>query len=312
MSMPHDSICPFCGAHVTPPTDPPATTTAGTPACPSCKGLLEPLSRQASQNAMGPWFVRDETNPFRPGCNLSTIRMLIERGKVVAGTIVRGPSTGQFWRRADRVPGLAHVLGVCHACAAAASPDQHACEQCGVSFEVPDDRQQLGLGPVRMLPGQASAESIADRALARVPYAPTTTSHAQEPIQESGVTPPVTREARTIPVAPDPDALVTGKGGKAGLTAEQRAAKLARIEAEAQALLQEQRQRSQGRQTVIGLMIGLLALAALLAVITLTLPSSGRKRLPVPPPLPPAPPASSAPPSTATPQTSPSDPAQSP
>ena len=41
-------VCPYCGH---------AQSAAGVGAaqCAACKGLFDPLSRQATQNAMGPW-----------------------------------------------------------------------------------------------------------------------------------------------------------------------------------------------------------------------------------------------------------------
>src|SRR5881394_2638955 len=62
------TVCPYCGHN-----------SFNNARCDQCKGLLDPLSRQASQNAMGPWFIRDEAAPFRPGCSYETLRALIAR-----------------------------------------------------------------------------------------------------------------------------------------------------------------------------------------------------------------------------------------
>lgn len=145
-----NTICPYCG-HA-------ATQTAE---CERCRGLFEPLSRQASQNAMGPWYLRDESNPFRPGCSYGTLKMLAGRGRVGPETILRGPSTRQFWMPAKNVPGIAHLLGACHACKGVVASDEPRCPSCGVSFEVEEDRQYLGLAEVRPLPGQAGTQEIA-------------------------------------------------------------------------------------------------------------------------------------------------------
>lgn len=140
--------------------------------CQDCKGLLEPLSRQASQNAMGPWFIRDTANPFRPGCSWETLVRLAEKGRITRETVVRGPETRQFWKLAGSVPGLAAKLGACHACAAEVSPRAEACPGCGASFSVVTDRQFLGLSPVRLLPGQAPASAVAASAAAAPPWRP--------------------------------------------------------------------------------------------------------------------------------------------
>lgn len=147
-------ICPYCGG-----------PTPDQPRCASCRGFLDPLSRQASQNAMGPWFIRDDSEagmgPFRPGCSYDTLAELVRRKKVTLETILRGPTTNQFWMPARRVPGLAHLLGVCHACKAEVDGVEHECPECTASFEHPADRQNLGLLPVMLLPGQGTPQAVA-------------------------------------------------------------------------------------------------------------------------------------------------------
>lgn len=137
-------ICPYCG-----------DTQAAGERCRVCGGLFEPLSRQASHNAMGPWFVRDEKRPFQPGASYETIVKLIERGIVTKYTILRSPTTKQFWTVARRVPGIAHLLGYCHNCDATVSKDDHGCPSCGVPFGAYLDRNYLGLPEVKPLPWEA-------------------------------------------------------------------------------------------------------------------------------------------------------------
>lgn len=137
-------VCPFCGS-----------PTPDQPRCAHCSGPLDPLSRQATQNAMGPWFVRDEQQPFRPGCSYETILSMVARGKILAETILRGPSTSQFWYPARRVPGIAHRLasgGVCHSCQQPVTTESE-CPRCHAVFHADPDRQFLGLMPVRAIPG---------------------------------------------------------------------------------------------------------------------------------------------------------------
>ncbi|MBY0113698.1 MAG: hypothetical protein K2Y21_12835 [Phycisphaerales bacterium] len=140
-------ICPYCGG-----------PTPDQPRCAQCSGLLDPLSRQATQNAMGPWFIRDEAQPHRPGCSYETILVLIARGKVTLDSVLRGPTTAQFWYPAKRIPGIASKLGVCHACQARVSGEA-SCPACHTRFEVEGDRQTLGLMPVRMIPTPGSPDS---------------------------------------------------------------------------------------------------------------------------------------------------------
>lgn len=148
-------ICPYCGE-----TQPAAER------CRSCAGLFEPLSRQATHNAMGPWFIRDPQRPFQPGCSYETLVKLIRAGRVTKYSIIRGPTTRQFWTVAKHVPGVAHVLGYCHQCDAAVDPDAVGCPNCGTPFGAYLDRNYLGLPDIRPLPGEATLE---DEAPASVP-----------------------------------------------------------------------------------------------------------------------------------------------
>lgn len=110
---------------------------------------------------MGPWFIRDDLHPYRPGCSYETIRELAARGRLQPGSILRGPGTNQFWCLAKRTPGIAHLLGLCHNCQAPARAEEILCSQCGASFHADSDRQHLGLLATRLLPGQAPAGIIA-------------------------------------------------------------------------------------------------------------------------------------------------------
>jgi len=143
-------VCPYCGH-----------SPVGGPRCAVCNGLFEPLSRQATQNAMGPWFIRDESQPFRPGCSYETIARLIERGKVNAETIVRGPTTHQFWKRVGQVQGLSHLVGVCYECGERVGRGDVCCEFCGMPFTAERDRDTLGLAPMRHIEAMAAGKSAA-------------------------------------------------------------------------------------------------------------------------------------------------------
>ncbi len=143
-------LCPFCGG-LSPDLE----------QCTTCKGRFDPLSRQASQNAMGPWFIRNEDNSFAPGCSFETIRTLIARGRILPNTIVRGPTTNQFWTLAKRAPSIANLFGVCHNCQGGVEEGEFACGSCGAPFRPEGDRQHMGLAPLQHLPGQAPPAVIA-------------------------------------------------------------------------------------------------------------------------------------------------------
>lgn len=143
-------VCPYCGS-VTPDSG----------RCSQCNGRFDPLSRQATQNQMGPWEIRDDRVPFRPGCSYTTLTRLVDQGVIKPETVLRGPSTRQFWMLAKHAPGVAHKLGVCHNCQTHVKPDAFSCPNCQATFEVERDRQHLGLGPARPLPGQGLPEVLA-------------------------------------------------------------------------------------------------------------------------------------------------------
>ena len=143
-------VCPYCG-----------TVTPDGGRCVGCSGRFDPLSRQATQNQMGPWEIRDERVPFRPGCSYATLVRLIDQGTVSGETVLRGPSTRQFWMLAKHTPGVGHRFGFCHNCGFQVKPDAFSCPSCEASFEVERDRQHMGLGPARPLPGQGLPEVLA-------------------------------------------------------------------------------------------------------------------------------------------------------
>jgi hypothetical protein len=82
----------------------------------------------------------------------------VEREQIAKHTIIRGPTTRQFWTIAKRVPGVAHLLGYCHNCAASVDPADHGCHACGVPFGAYLDRNYLGLPEIRPLPWEAQPE----------------------------------------------------------------------------------------------------------------------------------------------------------
>jgi hypothetical protein len=147
---PRGILCPYCGQ-----------VSMNPKRCDACAGFFDPLSRQASQNAMGPWFIRDGKGPFRPGCSFETVRELVKRGKITRETVLRGPTTRQFWNFAGRTPTVANLLGHCHNCGGEVSPEDYSCAACGAVFTPDTDRQHMGLAPVHLLPGQAAPEIIA-------------------------------------------------------------------------------------------------------------------------------------------------------
>jgi hypothetical protein len=149
-TLPRGGICPYCG-----------DVSMSDVRCDKCNGPLDALSRQATQNDMGPWFIRDEAQPFRPGCSFSRVREMTLKGRIGPATVLRGPSTRQFWMPARRVPGVANLLGVCHSCQQPVRAEDSACPHCHAEFRPPQDRQSLGIAPAHFIPGRPAPEAAA-------------------------------------------------------------------------------------------------------------------------------------------------------
>lgn len=114
---------------------------------------------------MGPWYLRDPAQPFRPGCSYAVLVKLVEKGRIGPEAVIRGPTTHQFWSLARRVPGVAHRLGICHSCQSEVEPTDFACRNCQASFAPIPDRQHLGLMEQRWLPGHGDDPAIRAAAL---------------------------------------------------------------------------------------------------------------------------------------------------
>ena len=139
-------LCPYCGQ----------PQRGDVERCRSCGGLFEPLSQIATQIAMGPWYIRDKQQPFRPGCSYEVLMKMVEAGRIRPTSVMRGPTTRQFWQVARNVPGVAHFLGYCHNCNYHVKPTEPQCPSCGAAFKEPTDRDRLGL--------QFSTQEAAERA----------------------------------------------------------------------------------------------------------------------------------------------------
>jgi len=152
-------LCPYCGH-----------TQADDDRCGECGGLFEPLSRRATQIAMGPWYVRDRKRPYHPGCSYEVLKKRIAAGAVRPNSVIRGPTTRQFWSLARNVPGVAHLLGYCHECRAHVDPTSGECSSCGAPFQEIEQRNELGLQfPTRQAAHAAQAKLNAELEQAGAP-----------------------------------------------------------------------------------------------------------------------------------------------
>lgn len=160
-----EPVCPYCGGMV--PTAVGRIGEVGT-RCPSCKGLLDALSIQATRGHMGEWFIRDEAAPFRPGCSLATLRALIDRGRVGAASVVRGPDTEQFWHRAGHVPRIARLMGICPECQFQVAHGAHECASCGTGLMSLEEAMHEGVRGSSWHAGGTGADGHGVQALAAV------------------------------------------------------------------------------------------------------------------------------------------------
>ena len=117
-AVPH--VCPFCGA----------IKERGDGSCPRCTLENTPATRQATKARIGPWYVLQTRNPAAPGMRFETLLALVDRGRVKPRSIVRGPTTHQFWRYAAQVKGLSREFGLCYSCGQAIERTTNLCSHC--------------------------------------------------------------------------------------------------------------------------------------------------------------------------------------
>ena len=162
MSESSSHICPYCGA----------SEVTGS-SCPDCGGLQDLESRQATAAELGPWFKRDPERPFFLGCSMGRMAWMIRTGHVTRRSIIRGPTTEGFWMQADRVPGVAHLLGVCHSCRERVHPRQKVCAVCQaplfVQSMIADESPIIPIG-VQPSPSESDAATASINLVSRAQY----------------------------------------------------------------------------------------------------------------------------------------------
>jgi hypothetical protein len=113
-------VCPFCGTQ--------RETDVG--ACMHCSLEDTPTTRSATRGKLGPWYVLQSRNPSAPGMNFATLMVLVQKGRVTARSVLRGPTTGQFWRYAAKVKGVSREFGLCWNCGGDVTKNARACPNC--------------------------------------------------------------------------------------------------------------------------------------------------------------------------------------
>jgi tetratricopeptide (TPR) repeat protein len=102
--------------------------------CPHCKTSFSLAVRKASREVLGPWYYLDPRNPSGRGVTFETLIKMIEKGRLKADSIVRGPTTNQDWMYAAETPRLAKYLSMCPHCFAEAKPEDTYCTRCQLNM----------------------------------------------------------------------------------------------------------------------------------------------------------------------------------
>jgi len=113
-------VCPFCGTQ----------RDSDVGACMHCSLEDTPTTRSATRGKLGPWYVLQSRNPSAPGMNFATLMVLVQKGRVTARSVLRGPTTGQFWRHAAKVKGVSREFGLCWNCGGDVLKNARACASC--------------------------------------------------------------------------------------------------------------------------------------------------------------------------------------
>jgi len=113
-------VCPYCGL----------INDAIEGQCPQCTMENTAAGRKATKARIGPWYVLQKRNPAAPGMKFETLLSFVNKGRVKAHSIVRGPTTHQLWRFAAHVRGLSREFGLCYSCGTEIERDAAVCPQC--------------------------------------------------------------------------------------------------------------------------------------------------------------------------------------
>jgi hypothetical protein len=183
--------------------------------CPHCKTSFSPAVRRASREVMGDWSYLDSRNPSGRGITFETLIKMIEKGRIRADSIVRGPTTHQDWLYAAEAPRLAKYLGMCPHCFAEAKPEDTYCTRCQLNMNTRAGEPRPGVPAdlVREPFHRAAHEMEQQLAQAAEPAAPAPPSFAPKP-----------EPAATAGPAEAPKPAATVRGGEAAAAATAAAA----------------------------------------------------------------------------------------
>ena len=154
--------CVYCGQVIA----------RGSERCPHCRTSFSLAVRRASRDILGPWFYLDPRNPSGRGVTFEMLVKMVEKGRLQADSIVRGPTTHQDWMYAAETPRLAKYLGLCPHCFASAKPEDTYCTSCQLNMnERPADSRPGVPADLAKPPYHLSAYEIEKELASSVPSA---------------------------------------------------------------------------------------------------------------------------------------------
>ena len=132
-----EAPCVYCGQVIERSSD----------RCPHCRTSFSFAVRQASRETVGDWSYLDPRNLSGRGVTFETLIKMIEKGRLKADSIVRGPTTNHDWTYAGETPRLAKYLGMCPHCFTEAKPEETFCTSCQLNMNTRPADPRPGIPP---------------------------------------------------------------------------------------------------------------------------------------------------------------------
>jgi hypothetical protein len=237
--------------------------------CPHCKTSFSVAVRKASREIIGPWYYLDARNPSGRGVTFEALIKMIEKGRIKADSIVRGPTTHQDWMYAAETPRLAKYLAMCPHCFAEAKPEDIYCTRCQLNMNARPAEPRPGVpADLAREPVHRAAYELEKQLAESV--SPTQEALSSEPLDIPAVKPAPQPEPAPAPVVAavaEPVAPVAERATPRHVAAAAAAERQARTPAPGAA---ERPGRSVAASHGIGLWIGLGAAAVVVIGLVIT------------------------------------------
>jgi hypothetical protein len=177
--------------------------------CPHCRTSMSVAVRRASREVIGPWYYLDPRNPSGRGVTFEALIKMIEKGRIKADSIVRGPTTHQDWMYAAEAPRLAKYLGLCPHCFGEVRPEDTYCSHCQLNMNTRPAEPRPGVPESLVKPPVQKAAYDIERQLAGAGASPDATLEGQAldvpvtpvPLPVASVVPPLPRAADPAPMS---------------------------------------------------------------------------------------------------------------